>query len=363
MIIMTSTNSCEIAVHALQTQRPTGRIIEATAPPTPWGQARIDYTFAQKHIESHHPHLNRYFGKDKRGIVVEDIFNARDGVFYVLEDKNIGVHVVAEPATLDNCGFELHDLASNYNVGIDWENPAQMRAFTEDLRRSILPKVFGGDGSILHCIFWNAFVRPEQPSASHEKRGTFLNSGSIARDKLPRLPPAATAHIDTDISGLMNDADRLINLLERNHVVNLEEFDDCVKEEMVKLIESGHRFVILNIWRPIGDAPIQPDPLGLLAVRYGSSSTAFPMEALDEKSSHWYFYPNMTWDECLLFKQYDRDARFSSDIWHCALSFLNENMEESLSSSSSLPPRRSIDVRAFVVLKEKVIVQNDRFQC
>lgn len=330
--------------------------------PAPWGQARIDYTFAQEHIDSRHPHLYHYFGKNKRGIVVEDIFNARDGVYVIEEDAK------AEP-TLENCGFELHVLKKSHRGDeqpaavslIDWESPDQMRAFTEDLRRSVIPKSFGGgDDDILYCIFWNAFIRaPEMKSRSSS--ASLLNSGNDNESDvhvLPRLPPAPTAHIDVDVSELMDDSERLINLLEKNRVVNRAEFDS-VKCDMMELVREGHRFVMLNIWRSLGEIPIQRDPLGLLAVRYGSLSTAYPMEELNERHSCWYFYPNMTCDECLLFKQYDRDATLSSDIWHCALSFLNENVK---GQSPVLPPRRSIDVRAFVVLKGKVDSKHDRFQ-
>ena len=80
--------------------------------------------------------------------------------------------------------------------------------------------------------------------------------------------------------------------------------------------------------------------------------TYFPKAKPDPVSSRWYTYPEMTPHELLVFKQYDRDGSYPSDIWHCAL--------KSIADPSS-PPRESFDIRAFVLFATTVDPKKDRF--
>lgn len=76
------------------------------------------------------------------------------------------------------------------------------------------------------------------------------------------------------------------------------------------------RFAIINAWRPIG-APVLDHPLvlcdartigedDLVAVeRRGEDRTGELQVALYDPTQRWYYYPEMTRDEVLLFKTYD----------------------------------------------------------
>ena len=69
-------------------------------------------------------------------------------------------------------------------------------------------------------------------------------------------------------------------------------------------------------------------------------------------------FPNTTKDEVIVFYQYDRNVLQPSDLWHCAISTTrgresnNEFMHQ---------PRKSFDIRAFIVLNETVPDEFDRF--
>ena len=72
------------------------------------------------------------------------------------------------------------------------------------------------------------------------------------------------------------------------------------------------------------------------------------------ESSRWYVFPRMTHGEVLLFKQYDRDVARPSDTWHCAL-------KGAEAADGDAPPRRSFELRCFVLFDETVPAACDRF--
>ena len=75
-------------------------------------------------------------------------------------------------------------------------------------------------------------------------------------------------------------------------------------------------------------------------------------------TSRWYLFPRMQADEVLLFSQYDRAVDLPGDTWHCALPEVVTTLEGEEAESR---PRRSFDVRAFVVFEDTVPSHLDRF--
>mmetsp|Transcript_6321 Transcript_6321/g.13121 ORF Transcript_6321/g.13121 Transcript_6321/m.13121 type:complete len:99 (+) Transcript_6321:152-448(+) len=61
-------------------------------------------------------------------------------------------------------------------------------------------------------------------------------------------------------------------------------------------------------------------------------------------------------DEVLLFTQYDRKLGRPSELWHAALPELVDGPE------ADAPPRRSLEVRALVVLDERLPLALDRWR-
>lgn len=123
--------------------------------------------------------------------------------------------------------------------------------------------------------------------------------------------------------------------------------------KVLKSLNDNHqRFCIYNAWRNIGSERVQQAPLAFRPMRYTQPSVAFPLGQPDFRKSYWYTFPEMEPNEVLLFAQYDRDAAYPSDLWHCAL--------KSVGTDGTVPPRKSLDVRVFVVCKETVPQSRDR---
>ena len=183
---------------------------------------------------------------------------------------------------------------------------------------------------------------------------------------------AATVHIDTDVNAYASMAD-LIQVVAKNRFPGTS----VPVAPIVQALEhDGRRFAIINAWRNIGSTPVQRAPLALRPTRYIQPNAAFPHGTPDWTRSHWYTIPEMKphGSELLLFAQYDRDAAVPSDLWHCALSSVNDTGSSRTGGSFSFsdqdndgalpqppPPRESFDVRCLVVFHEKVPEDRDRW--
>ena len=150
---------------------------------TPWAQALVDYSGANEYVAAHYNHLpNPYFGEMKLGLILEDIYDARKGI-YINEN-----HGAVRPASLSECGFELlshdYDISSTFSSIIpsdsersitsipiiNWNDINEIRnAGMKDIRCNILPKVLDID-SIQYCVFWNPTVRGEDVSMTRNNQ-------------------------------------------------------------------------------------------------------------------------------------------------------------------------------------------------
>lgn len=112
----------------------------------------------------------------------------------------------------------------------------------------------------------------------------------------------------------------------------------------------GHRFAIINVWRPIR-GPVQDSPLAVAdATRIAAEdligSDLIYRDRVGETYAfaysprhRWFYFPQMTRDEALLIKGYDSDpakARFTA---HTAFT--------DPTTPAGAPPRESIEVRLF----------------
>ena len=301
---------------------------------TPLGQARVDYSAANEYVEAHYG-IENYFDIDgNNGVVKEDIYDARQGAY---NDHN---GVLIKHPKLSDYGFELFENV-RIPVDIDWSNPQQVNnKYIRQIRESLIPRIFD-PSQIEVCAFWNPTLRGDDLPMSER---------DPARTKT--APIAATVHIDTDI-GACSNATQLFRLLlsEKNRV--MEENINLDENRFIKLIESGHRFILLNFWQSLTPYPVQMSPLGVFAPHYSQSGFSFPEVKPAMDQSRWYCFDAMRNDECLVFKQYDRNSNYLSDVWHCGLF--------DIMKQTSPPPRRNFDVRAFIILKELVSQDEDRF--
>lgn len=119
------------------------------------------------------------------------------------------------------------------------------------------------------------------------------------------------------------------------------------------LVAQVQRFSIINIWRPIRH-PVLDTPLALCDSRtigvgdFVTSEVRYPgrtgeIYLLSHSARHqWWYFPAMTRDEALVFKQFDSQisgvARFTP---HCAFDHPAKPVD--------YPPRESIEFRCLVV--------------
>lgn len=197
--------------------------------------------------------------------------------------------------------------------------------------------------SIEEIIFWCPSLRTGRngatTTAAHERQG---------HTTTPRSGYVATAHIDTDVNAY-ESMEALVEIIVKNKVDGMR---SSSAGHIVDLItKQGRRFGIVNAWRNIKEQPVTSAPLAFMPARYkNSNTTGFPQGEFDENSSVWYTFPNMTRHELLLFSQYDRDASYASDLWHCAL----------VDRLDKQNPRASFDIRCFLLFRETTPSSRDR---
>ena len=308
----------------------------------PMGSAIVDYSTATEFIEEHY-NIPLYFGEQIQR--KESIYDGRKGV--VVDHKNM----YGSAAKLDECGFQLFKAPTQVS---NFEDMNEVQKYYINELENLIPKALGvTQEDIEKLVLWHPTLRGEE-----------ISVGPRLENRPGLGPIAGKAHIDTDVGAY--GLDGVCNLVDKNRVdatTSSLSKDQSIKDDLMKACEGGRRMILLNLWRPL--VPVSSAPLGLLATKYDTSSVkpeeaVFPKVSPSPEMSHWYIFSNMQPDECLIFKQYDRRLDKMSDIWHCALRIQEEN--QGLSKPLQVLPRRSFDIKAMVILKEKVPSHLDRFE-
>jgi hypothetical protein len=289
----------------------------------PWCEAKIDYTAANEYIDAHYANQRTpYFAADQK---LEPVFDARKGVYDDQSDSWTS-------PTVESTGFTLIKAPTRTT---DWTNISHVRdTYLPELQR-VLETTFECS-EISHMIFWNPMLRGEQLAPLKEDASSVTPTANVA----------GAVHIDTDV-GAYDDVESIVSLIEKNRIAT----GNFPRDELIAALQARRRFTIVNMWRNIAPVPVARAPMALLATRYEGPG-AFPKAVHDLTRSRWYTFPEMKPDELLLFRQYDRDAKQTSDFWHCALPGVGD---------ASAPPRQSFDLRCFIVFKEDVPESRDRF--
>jgi len=308
---------------------------------TPWRTVKLDYTAANAFMAQHYGR-SHYFPT----VAAEQIYNARKGICD--EQGNTC------SATLQNCGFALYRSPLALT---NWGDLEELeRVYLPELRQMLI-EAFAGQ-TISHVVFWNPKLRGSEWTANGDT-------------EYERTGIATLAHLDTDMLGFRGETDAIVRMVERNRIESLLEGQPAVGAKLTgrgralaDAISDGQRFAIVNAWRNVDPhSPVRTAPLAVMATRYkpradGRPPAVVPEAAPCAERSRWYTFPQMTSDECLLFLQYDRSVLAPSDVWHCALPDVSEG---EVSEEEDAPPRRSMELRAFVVFDERVPHSQDRF--
>jgi hypothetical protein len=306
----------------------------------------IDYSAANEYIAEHYKHVFEdgvYFENGLTSPFIEEnhashpkepVYNARQGV---IQHTAPGALELVPP-TLDRDGFTLLNAPSQVS---HWKDLPQIKSvYRLELQELIVRDLFPRE-EILHVVIWNPMFRGEQEIVSNAER-------DMSQPITPTSPTAGMVHIDQDVGA--HGAEGILGLIRNNRLM---EEDGDLFPEITELVKDWHRFAIVNFWRNAGVEPIRRQPLAVFSPQYKSKEGFyFPNDKPDPASSRWYTFPEMTPDELLVFKQYDRDGSYPSDIWHCALKSI---------ADESAPPRESFDIRALVVFSSKVEPTKDRF--
>ena len=113
---------------------------------------------------------------------------------------------------------------------------------------------------------------------------------------------------------------------------------------------TSRRFAFINVWRSISDdGPVVAKPLAVCDENSVDPDDRFLYElifpdrtgenySLKFSEAHrWYYYPEMTKDECLLFKVYDKKADGPRFVFHTSF--------DDPRTPPDAPPRKSIEAR------------------
>ena len=223
------------------------------------------------------------------------------------------------PMTLATCGFEL----ARHDSAVDFYDDARAEAAYAAEIEPLLLELTGADRSVLFGA---------------RRRHLTRSQGEV-------LPAASDVHVDY----AAEDSRRLAQAL---------------------LGEEGRagmpyrRYMAINLWRALSPSP-QDRPLALCDARSVTTQSGVPnalvqvttMPPRDEMLSEppegsrngflfhfdpahrWYYYPDMTPDEVVLFKLYDS---VETGPWRCPhVSFADPTVKDA-------PPRESYEIRSFV---------------
>lgn len=216
----------------------------------------------------------------------------------------------------------------------------------------------------------NARALPRKPTVEsegfrlirHKTRDVdFLSDDAVEADYYPRIAALIEAHtgagevivfdhtvrIDEEREGVRGPVRHVHN--DYSAASAIQRVIDLVggDEAVAKL---RHRFAQLNVWRPF-DRPALTSPLAIADARsfkrgdFVKADIIYPdrrgevLEVTPRSSHRWFYYPEMTPDEALIFRGYDSDEGI-------AHRFTAHTAFEDPNTPTDAPPRKSIELRA-----------------
>jgi len=157
--------------------------------------------------------------------------------------------------------------------------------------------------------------------------------------------PVPRVHCDYTAEG----APRRLMQLGKEGIFSRVRERELSEAEVAELAEG--RFAFINVWRSIDDDhPVMQKPLAVADELSVPEADRFKYElifpdrigenySLRHSDAHkWRYFPQMSKDECLVFKVYDKKADGPRFVFHTAF--------DDPSSAPDAPPRKSVEVRA-----------------
>lgn len=231
---------------------------------------------------------------------------------------------LSPPATVDTYGFTLES----------W--PTKVKDFTDDEEvvsvyyQELMELVKKTAGASRVFVFDHTIRETGTTNLNAEKGG--------------KAAPVPRVHCDYTADG----APRRLKQLGAQGIHSRIKGRQLTPEEVDAL--AAGRFAFINVWRSICDvSPVMQQPLAVCDERSVPMSDRFLYElrfpdrtgenySLQFNEAHqWYYYPQMTKDECMVFKVYDKKEDGPRFVFHTAF---NDPL-----STADAPPRRSIECR------------------
>ena len=266
----------------------------------------------------------RYINQEDKGDVV-DAFEARS---CAMRDGR----ALEEPATLESMGFalEVHPTA----VG-DFRDDGEVVANYYDEMRDLVKRASGAS----RVFVFDHTIR--------ESGNTNLNAAAGGA-----AAPVPRVHCDYTHDGAPR---RLLQLGDAGIFSHLKGRDLTADE--VAALAAG-RFAFINVWRSIDpDRPVARNPLAVCDENSIDDDDKFLYElrfpdrtgenySLKHSDAHaWYYYPDMTADECLIFKVFDKKPDGPRFVFHTAF--------DDPRTTDASPPRKSIEIRTIAFYDDK----------
>lgn len=231
----------------------------------------------------------------------------------------------AEDLSLDRQGFMLLDAPTAVT---DFEDPGQIENVYYPEIEALLKRLFGAE----EVFVFGHIYRTDDPEVLRQRR----ESGQPLERS--QGGPAGGAHVDFDEESIFTyvsefTGDRAPSVLEKR-VINVNVWRGISKVERMPLAlcdgstVDRAQMVPVDMYNAVG--PNSTKKVGL----------NLPYSA----DHRWYYFPEMTPNEVLVFKQYDSDASVTQRTPHSA--FVDPT------SRPDAPPRHSLEIRALCVLPD-----------
>jgi hypothetical protein len=236
---------------------------------------------------------------------------------------------IEEKPTLDRNGFTLASFPTEVTDFLD-EDQVEKVYYPEV--EEFLKRQLGAE----EVFMFGHIMRTDDPDAAQERSDRIASGVPLERSK---SGPAGGAHVDFDEQSV------------RAYIPEL------VGEDRAEELAQKH-FVNVNVWRGISKVERMPlalcdastcdldqmRPVDMYNAVGPNSTMKVGLSVQYDPGHRWYYYPDMTPDEVLVFKQFDSDPAAVRRTPHSAIVDPN--------SAADAAPRYSMEIRALCFLPD-----------
>ncbi len=237
-------------------------------------------------------------------------------------------------------------LAQHTSAVTNWEDNRQLTDIYSDEICALVKRVVGAT----HAFSSNHLLRQSEPATG--------GNGPLAGLMSQSRGPVHAVHNDfTETYG-----EGIINTVASGGVPHTQTFgltDAIIKAGVSAEALRNSRILVINTWRAVTEQPLQENPLAVAdrrTISYGALRRSLigkvpcgqprggieTFTVVHEPEHEWFFYPNMTSAELLLWKGYDSDEVPAQPPLH---SSFNDP-----TTPADAPERKSVEVRVLCLL-------------